>query len=268
MAIETDSGPINIFYEVAGQGKDVLLLHTAGADSRQYHDLMRMSQLTNHYRLIAFDLPGHGRSDPWPGIMPGEWQLSTERYIQIILAVQEALSLQRPVLSGSSMGGAICLQIAYQAADRFHGVIACEASDYIPGRKIAWAKHSQVNQSLFVPEWIYGLISPYSPDIYRRRIWWGYSQGGYATFAGDIDFYSGEWDGRQRMSKIDTQRCSVVMMTGEYDYSCTPAMSEATANKIPGALYWTMPKLGHFPMAENPPYFAEHFLKALQEMDA
>lgn len=266
VAIEVDGEPVDVYYEERGQGHDVLLLHTAGADGRQYHDLMSNDTLTANHRLIAFDLPGHGRSDPFPNRVIGGYSLTTDLYASTVLAVVDALHLSSPVVSGSSMGGEICLELAYRASDSLGGVIACEASEKVNGRKVAWAKHPLVNESLFVPEWIYGLMAPQSPEEYRRKVWWGYSQGGFATFAGDIDFYSGDWDGTDRVSLINTEACPVVMMTGEYDYSCTPAMSEATAARIPGATFWPMPELGHFPMTENPELFAVHFARALKEI--
>ncbi|PPF89631.1 alpha/beta hydrolase [Subtercola sp. Z020] len=264
---QIEGEPVDVYYEERGQGRDVLLLHTAGADGRQYHDLMSNDALTADHRLVAFDLPGHGRSDPFPNRVIGGYSLTTELYASTVLAVVDALGLSSPIVSGSSMGGEICLELAYRASDILGGVIACEASEKVNGRKVAWAKHPLVNESLFVPEWVYGLMAPQSPEQYRRKVWWGYSQGGFSTFAGDIDFYSGDWDGTERVPLIDTAACPVVMMTGEYDYSCTPAMSEATAARIPGATFWPMPQLGHFPMAENPELFARHFERALKEIE-
>jgi pimeloyl-ACP methyl ester carboxylesterase len=56
------------------------------------------------------------------------------------------------------------------------------------------------------------------------------------------------------------------MLTGEYDYSCTVEMSEATAAKIPGATFRAMPGIGHFPFAENPALFADYLLPILNEL--
>jgi pimeloyl-ACP methyl ester carboxylesterase len=267
VTVQVEGSPIDVYYEERGQGRDVLLLHTAGADGRQYHDLMGNDTLTAEHRLVTFDLPGHGRSDPFPHRVIGAYSLTTELYASTVLAVVDALGLSSPIVSGSSMGGEVCLELAYRASDTLGGVIACEASERVNGRNVAWAKHPLVNESLFVPEWVYGLMAPQSPERYRRKVWWGYSQGGFSTFAGDIDFYSGDWDGTDRIPLIDTAACPVVMMTGEYDYSCTPAMSEATAARIPGATFWPMPELGHFPMAENPHLFAVHFERALKEIE-
>lgn len=257
---------LRVFYEEAGSGTDVLFLHTAGADGRQFHHLMTHPSLLQRCRMVAFDLPWHGRSLPPPGALPGAHALSTDYYADVVMAVVEALDLDRPVVVGSSMGGQICLELAYRHPDRLGGVVACEAADHVPGRQVAWARHPEVNQALFVPEWVDGLMAPQSPRGYRREVWWGYSQGGFGTFYGDILFYSGDWDGRDRVTGIDTSRCPVIMLTGEYDYSCTPQMSEATAARIPGAVFEVMRGLGHFPMAENPALFAERLLAALDRI--
>lgn len=69
------------------------------------------------------------------------------------------------------------------------------------------------------------------------------------------------------MADIDTSRCPVVLLTGEHDYSCTPEMSEKTTEKIPGAVFRVMPKLGHFPIADNPPLFVPYLLEAIETID-
>ncbi|NBO86700.1 MAG: alpha/beta hydrolase, partial [Burkholderiaceae bacterium] len=52
---------------------------------------------------------------------------------------------------------------------------------------------------------------------------------------GDVYFYSFDWDGRESIKTIDTQKCKVSLLTGEYDYSATPAMSEEVAASIAGS---------------------------------
>lgn len=261
--VTTPGGSSRILVEQSGTGQDVLLLHTAGADGRQFHHLMNDDRLRSRCHFVSFDLPGHGRSAPPTGVLPGGYALSTDDYVDWVMGVIEIMGLDQPIVLGCSMSGALCLELAYRHPDRLGGVVACEASEKVMGRQVPWARHPLVNQTLFVPEWVDGLMAPQSPQRYREEIWWGYSQGGFGTFYGDILFYSGEWDGRDRVPHIDTDRCPVVMLTGEYDYSCTPEMSERTAARIPGAVFRTMPGLGHFPPAENPPLFAGHLLEAL-----
>lgn len=265
LTVEVEGSPVDLHVARAGTGIPLLVLHTAGADSRQAHALMSDPALTARHEVIAFDLPGHGSSGRLPGPI-GSWTLTTRRYGDIILAVVRALGLDRPILLGASMAGEVCLEMAYRAPESFRGVVACEASEKVPGRTTPWARDPRVDTATFVPEWIAGLIAPRSPRSCREDILWTYSQSGAGTFAGDIDFYSGDWDGTEKVPHIDTATCPVVMMTGEYDYSCTPRMSEQTAARIPGAVFWEMPGLGHFPICENPAAFAPHLDRALEHL--
>ena len=255
-----------IYHETAGTGRDVLCMHTAGADGRQFHGLMADPRVTANHRLIAFDLPWHGKSPPPEGAIPGSWRLNTDLYVALIMGFAAAAGLDKPIALGASMSGEICLELAYRHPEAFTGIVACEACERITQRQTPWAFHPRVNQALFVPEWIRSLSAPQSPAEWQEQIAWQYSQGGPAVFFGDIAFYSGDWDARERVSRIDTSRCRLFMLTGEYDYSCTVEMSEATAAKIPGARFKAMRGIGHFPFAENPPLFAEHLLPILREL--
>ena len=80
-----------------------------------------------------------------------------------------------------------------------------------------------------------GLIAPQSPAETRWETLWGYMQGGPGVFKGDLHFYRVDGDFRDRVGRIDTARCPLYLLTGEYDFSCTPDDTRATAEKIPGA---------------------------------
>ena len=56
-----------IYVEQAGEGTPLLCLHTAGADGRQYRALMNDGRVTSGHRVIAFDMPWHGKSSPPSG---------------------------------------------------------------------------------------------------------------------------------------------------------------------------------------------------------
>lgn len=121
-----------------------------------------------------------------------------------------------------------------------------------------------VNQSLFNPEWVYGMMAPTAPYPNKALIWHLYSAQAYGIFHGDLDFYFGGWDGRSRMASIDTTKCPVFMLTGQYDWSNTPEMSQKTADKIPGANHKAMEGLGHFPATENPQRFVPYLIEAIE----
>ena len=101
-----------VFFEEAGQGIPLLCLHTAGADSRQWRHLLNDPQVTARFRVIAFDLPYHGRSNPPERWWLAKYRLTTAGYVAMIRAVWQTLGLERPVIMGCSMGGAIVLRLA------------------------------------------------------------------------------------------------------------------------------------------------------------
>jgi pimeloyl-ACP methyl ester carboxylesterase len=257
-----------VFVEEAGDGIPLLCLHTAGADSRQYRHLMADPEVTTHYRVIAFDLPWHGRSSPPEGWWDEEYLLTTDRYVDTIMAVVDALGLDAPVVLGCSMAGSVVLELARRHPDRLRGVIGLSGAGKLSGRFADWPLDPGINAQQTVASWTYGLMAPQGPEVDRREVWWIYSQGGPGIYRGDTFFYSEDFDLRGHEQEIDTAACPVHMLTGEYDYACSPEESEVTARAIPGARFTRMSGIGHFPMAENYPLFRTHLLPALDSLRA
>jgi pimeloyl-ACP methyl ester carboxylesterase len=256
-----------IYVEEAGRGIPLVCLHTAGADARQYRHLMVDPAITDHFRVLAFDLPWHGKSTPPPGWRAQEYRLTTDRYVEIILAFCRALALERPVVMGCSMGGRVVLHLARRDPDRFRAVIALEGADRLePYYDLDWLHRPDVHGGEACAAFVSGQVAPQSPDESRWETLWMYMQSGPGVFKGDLYFYwyDGHFD--DRSSKIDTTRCPVYLLSGEYDSSCTPERTAATAARIKGSRATIMPGIGHFPMSENPALFRTHILPVLHEI--
>jgi pimeloyl-ACP methyl ester carboxylesterase len=91
-------------------------------------------------------------------------------------------------------------------------------------------------------------------------------QGGPGVFKGDLYFYKLDGDIRDRVTEIDTSRCPLFLLSGEYDYSCTPEETLAVAKSVAGCEATIMKGLGHFPMSENPAEFMKHLLPVLEKI--
>lgn len=256
-----------VYFEEAGSGRPLLCLHTAGADSRQYRHLLCDPEVTSRWRVLAFDMPYHGRSTPPDGWWEKEYLLTREDYAGMVMAFARTMELDRPVVLGCSMGGAIVLELARSHGAEIGAVIGAEAARKIEGRFLDWSVMPDVDGSVMAASWTYGLMAPQSPEPSRREVWWTYSQGSPGVYRGDTYFYSVDWDLRGRENEIDTSRCPVYLLTGEYDYACTAEESAATADAIRGASFTKMEGIGHFPMAENYPRFREHLLPILRELE-
>ncbi len=264
--VEVGEDRHRVYFEEAGRGRPLVCLHTAGADSRQWHGLLCDTEITDNWRTIAFDLPYHGRTMPPEGWWEKEYLLTTDEYAETVMAFIRALGLEQPVVLGCSMGGAIVLELARRHPDELGAVVGLSGANKIAGRFGDWSIKPDVNGSEAVAEWTYGLMAPQSPEASRREVWWIYSQGGPGIYRGDTYFYSVDWDLRGREEELDTNRCPVFLLTGEYDYACSPDESRATAEAIPGAKFTRMRGIGHFPMTENYELFKGYLLPVLEEV--
>ena len=168
-----------IYFEEAGQGTPLLCLHTAGADSRQYRHLMTDEAITRNFRVIAFDMPYHGRSNPPDGWWLEKYRLTTGRYTAIIRAVWTTLDLDRPVVVGCSMGGAIVLKLAADYQRELGGIIGLESSAFAPGRYHDFLHHPAIHGGELAATYTYALCAPQSPESSTRENWW-YLQPGRA----------------------------------------------------------------------------------------
>lgn len=250
--LDLEGRPHRLYFEEAGQGVPLLLLHTAGSDGRQWRHLMNDDAVTSRFRCIAFDMPWHGKSSPPEGWETEDYRLTTAAYTGMALAVSAALGLDRPVVMGCSIGGRIVLDLAAEHADAVRAVVGLQSSAFVaPYYDAEWLHHPHAHGGEVCAAVVSGLIAPTAPGRDRWETLWHYMQGGPGVFRGDLHFYKGEGDLRPKLARIDTTRCPVCLLSGEYDYSCRPEDTLATAAAIPGAEAVIMQGLGHFPMSED-----------------
>ncbi|UUX49781.1 alpha/beta hydrolase [Nisaea acidiphila] len=265
--LEIEGRPYRIYFEEAGAGIPLLCLHTAGAHSSQYRHLMCDEAVTDRFRVVAFDLPWHGKSNPPEGWQDEEYKLTSAFYVAAVEAFSEAMDLDRPVVMGCSMGGRVVVRLALEKGAALRGVIGLEGSDHpSPWYDNSWLESPEFLRGDFCAALVSGLVAPQSPDEFRWETLWHYYQGGPEVFKGDMHFYRTDSDYAHESGTIDTGTCPVYLMTGEYDYSCTPEDTIETAKRIPGAKAIIMKEMGHFPMSENPTAFREQLLPVLDRI--
>ncbi len=253
-----------IYIEESGQGRPIVCLHTAGADARQYRRMQTDPEVISQFRVIAFDLPWHGKSLPPEGWWTQEYLLTRELYVETVMAVIRALELERPIVIGCSMAGSLVLELARLHGGELGGVVGFSGAAKVQGRFQDWSLYPDINANQAVPAWTYALMAPQSPLSDRKEVWWIYAQGGPGVYRGDTWFYSHGLDLTGREHEIDTARCPVALFTGEYDFACSPEETEDTLARIPGAVGGRMADIGHFPVAENWPQCKTHLLPVLE----
>ncbi|MGI9421849.1 MAG: alpha/beta fold hydrolase [Hyphomicrobiaceae bacterium] len=267
MRLDIHGRPHRLYWEEAGEGIPLVCLHTAGSDGRQYRALLNDPKITERFRVIVFDMPWHGKSSPPEGWQDEEYKLTTQSYVDLVMTVARALQLENPVVTGCSIGGRVVLELARRHPDYWRCIIGLQSSAseqrYFD---ISWLHRPTIHGGEMSAAYCYGLVGPGAPLQHRWETLWHYMQVGPGVFMGDLYFYSIDGDVSATLAEIDATKCPVYMLTGEYDYSCTPEASEATAAKIEGAKLTVMKGLGHFPMSEDPDRFKSYLYPVLDDI--
>jgi pimeloyl-ACP methyl ester carboxylesterase len=262
-----------VYFEEAGAGIPLLLQHTAGSDGRQFRHLLEDPELQRRFRMIAYDLPWHGKSNPPSGRTwwTEPYRLTREFLLDFVPEFSRVLELERPVFCGCSIGGLLAPDLARDRPDDFRAVIALNgivktgstAPDEVMGR--SWFDPRLAPD--WPAAWMLGRTSPLSPEAYRRETAWYYAQAGLGVLAGDLHYYQNEHNLEAQLADIDTSKCSVYVVAGEYDPSRVARFgAQQLAEGIPGAHYTVAPGAGHFMMSEDPDRFRSVIVPILDDI--
>lgn len=265
--------PHRVYFEEAGQGIPLICLHTAGSDGRQYRHILNDPDITKNYRVIAFDLPWHGKSSPPAGFEEEVYALTTDSYMDIVMAIVDGLHLANPVVMGCSIGGRAVLHLALRHGDRFRAAIGLQSALYAEDRSIgdptppSVLHRPDIHGGKTAGALMAGMIAPQSPAAERWETMWHYMQGGPGIFAGDLVYYFADGDLRNGLAEpLRNSECPIYLLSGEYDPSATPEMGRDLAELIDAAHFEVMRSVGHFPMSENPAAFREYLLPVLEKV--
>jgi len=269
--VDIDGVDHRVYFEENGPSDGIPLLcqHTAGCNNQEWRHLLTDETITDEFRVIAYDLPFHGKSVPPTG---QEWwsqdyTLTAERFAETIVGIADALELEEPVYMGSSMGGNVTLELADWHPDRFRALIGLECGAYSPGFYIDWLDHAHVNTTEVNAYACWGLMAKQSPEVSRRETMYLYEQGATGVFKGDLYFYSVDHDYREKLGDVDATRCPLYVVNGEYDYLTTPEDGREVAEGVgDGAVAVEMAEIGHFPMSENPVLFNAYLREILADI--
>jgi pimeloyl-ACP methyl ester carboxylesterase len=260
-----------VYFEEAGQGIPLILQHTAGCHGSQWRHLFEHKAITDRFRLIAYDLPFHGKSLPpvGPKWWAEEYRLTAEFLRAVPVTLARTLGLDRPVFMGCSVGGLLALDLALHHADTFSAVISLEGGLNI-GTDITslgalW--HPQISNE-YKARLMNSLMSPTSPEAYRKETSQVYAAGWPPAFLGDLHYYLVDYDLRGTAANIDTSKVGVHILSGEYDASGTMEHGQAAHAAIVGSTWTGMTGVGHFPMSENPEAFIRYLTPVLDRVES
>ncbi len=256
-----------VFFEENGEGIPLICLHTMGSTAQDWRYILNDEEITSRYRVIAADLPYHGRSLPPESVewWKQEYRLTKSFLIDFIVGICRALGLEKPVYMGCSIGGFLAPDLALECPDEFRAVIGLESAIsgglYTP----SLFYHPEVSNDFRFANVLHA-AGPTSPEKYVRQLCWVASQSAPSVCGGDLYYYFMDHDLTDRAREIDTSRVAVYLLTGEYDPTSSPEDTRKLAGLIKGAEFTEMKGLSHFPMAENPEVFKKYLMPILDEI--
>ncbi|MBA4396555.1 MAG: hypothetical protein C0394_04110 [Syntrophus sp. (in: bacteria)] len=225
--------------------KTIVFIHGSGGDHTIW--LHQCTQLKNAFNIAALDLPGHGRSE-------GRGEQDVAVYVEWVRQILEALSIEKPVLVGHSLGAAISLRYALAYGNELTGIVPVGGGIVMPvnqiildglklnpalviamAAKIAVAKSNRERLSEILMKSMSGI----NPDIL------------YGDFLA-----CNRHDMTATVSQI---RTPTLVICGDEDKMTPPEMSRYLTDHIPGAQWVLINNAGHYVMIEK----VEEFNQAL-----
>ncbi len=121
-----NSGDIEIYYEIHGQGDPLLLIHGLGSSSRDWEP--QLSHFSKLFKVITLDLRGHGRSSKPPG------PYTVSMFAEDTAHLLEGLDFGPVHLLGISLGGMVAFQMALDYPELIKNlVIVNSVPELVPG---------------------------------------------------------------------------------------------------------------------------------------
>lgn len=246
VAINGRHGAIGCVQAGAGERIAIIFLHGVGSDKSVWDPQIR--HFSRARRAVAFDYPGYGESDPWPGATLDDFAAAIE-------AGMEAAGIERAHICGLSLGGVVAIALhalfpgrcaSLILADSFavhaDGPAICkrsiEASRTIGMRALAEGRAPALlgnAATAGLRDEVIETMARIDPQAYR--------QGAQAVWLADQ---------RQRAAAVAVPS---LVLCGSEDRITPPALSEELAALIPGARLERIEGAGHLANAEQPAAF-------------
>lgn len=221
----------------------------------------QVEALKDKYRLITYDVRGHGDSDA------GEGDFSIELFVKDLLALMDALKIEKTVLCGLSMGGYIALNAIENYPERFDALILSDTNCIADTSEVK-AKRMKTIESIregglpkYAEESIKNLFAPGSfttrkEEIaaVREMIVRNSEQSLYNTLiALSVR--------KETCTRLPEIKVPVLIMVGSEDIITPPAAAEFLHERIKGSSLHIIEHAGHLSNMENPVEFNSELKK-------
>lgn len=259
-----DLGGVSVRYRDSGGAGPVLLMSSGIGQSLEFWD-RQFEALSGAFRLIAWDYPAHGESEP------GADGYSVDSLAKLCIALLDKLAISEATLVGNSLGGAVSLRAQSIAPRRVQGLVL--AAPAFSGRKV-FAPFKLFTLPILGPlltkpsdkaveMQVTGVFHPrFTPDAtllaaIRRNVFKPGAQGPFLRFMRDTLSLTGVRGSIIALMRDLYSTCPsrLLIIHGQQDQIIPFEQSQACAALARNAQFVLFEDCGHAPQLEHPEQF-------------
>lgn len=260
---------MNVHYRINGDtGETVVLLHGTAASLRTWEGWT--NELSNHYRVVSFDMPGFGITGPEPNGV-----YTRERYLKFIDDVLVKLNIDSCYMAGNSFGGYMTWSYAVKHPEKVKKIAILNASGYPRGEQF-----TPIVFRLQEMAWLEPVITHFTPKwIVRKSVKMVYYDDAKITdelVQSYFDMLLREGNREGLMGKmmqinynhsdeIKRVQCPTLIMWGDHDRLVSVKDAPKFHRDLPNSELIVYEKMGHVPMEEIPERSVKDFMTFLQK---
>jgi pimeloyl-ACP methyl ester carboxylesterase len=273
--LQTKSGFVNsnnaqLYYETAGQGIPLVMIHAGVADSRQWSN--EFAFFARSHQVVRYDMRGYGKSEP----VDGEFN-----HMEDLVAVLNTLGLLEPVvIMGCSMGGGLAMDFALTHPARVRALILVgsgpsgleldvpASSKFAEVEKAFEAGDLDLVSELETQIWFDGTgRTPEQVDQAMRKLLYDMNR---QALAHEVKQRGKRLPNTEipAFDRLSGLKIPVLIIVGEHDTPYILAAADYMIERIPSARKVTIEDAAHLPNMDHPDEFqavVTDFLKGLSD---
>lgn len=236
----------DIWYEVAGDGPAMVLLHANPFD----HDLWlyQRAHFSTWFKVVAVDLRGYGRSAK----VTEPFALADLR--DDVIVVMGDLGISRAVCMGCSVGSGLAILLGLDRPDLFEALVLVGGNSGVSSRYRRRVEGYRTDLPTYHRTHLRDLVSQqFSQSPLGHYLLEMFAERGPRLSGDAIARVFEAGNGTDTTARLPQMKVPVLVINGEFDHSL-PA-GQRTAALIPGAVHKVLPGTGHACCIEDPAAF-------------
>lgn len=245
---------VRLYYEEAGSGDPLVLIHGASQDTLSWHD--NIPHLAKTHKVYAVDLPGHGKSE----LVDRRPTTDSAEFARLIAGFLAEKQIENAILIGHSLGGGVSIVTSIACPERVRAVVSvCGGAAFRGPTGVTYQpdllRSTEINPTDWLETIFHSVLGRTTPVERQREMAFDATRcSPYVAYA-DLLTYS-SLNLHEYMHRITKP---VFYIVGEDDWSTTPEMARTTSEQLAAIGVATefneLQGIGHIPHWEQPEAF-------------